>query len=303
MPEWDPEIVVGEELARALIANQFPELPLDRLRLLAEGWDNTVWLVSDELVFRFPRRAIAIPGVQREIDVLPSLAARLPAPIPEPAFVGQPTDAFAWPFFGARLIVGLELADAGLTDAARTVLAPQLGRFLRALHAPELLAAYGEQLPVDPNRRADMTFRVPMTRDRLVELERRGMLQSRAAPWLADAQSLPPGSPSAITHGDLHLRHVLVRHDGSLAGVIDWGDLGCSDPAIDLALYWSALPPDARPAFLEAYGRVDEAALLRARVLSTFLTATLALYADAEGEPALRRESLAGLERSLVDDD
>jgi aminoglycoside phosphotransferase (APT) family kinase protein len=301
MPEWDPEVVVSERLARQLLEAQFPELTVAGLRLLAEGWDNTVWLVNDDLVFRFPRRAIAIPGVEREITILPALAPRLPAAIPTPLLIGRPTDAFAWPFFGARLVPGRELADADLTDAARLLLAPELGRFLRALHAPELLDAFGEQLPVDPNRRADMTLRVPMARERLAELERRGSWQSPPVPWLAEAESLPPSAVSAVTHGDLHVRHALVHDDGSLAGVIDWGELGRSDPAIDLPLYWSALPPEARPAFLGAYGALDEAALLRARVLALFLSATLLLYAEVQGLPALRRESLADLERAVVD--
>ena len=140
-PEWAPETVVDEALARHLLADQFPELSLAALRLLAEGWDNTVWLVNDELVFRFPRRAIAIPGIEREIAILPRLAARLPLAVPVPTFVGRRTDAFAWPFFGAPLVPGREVADASLTDAARAQLAPALGRFLRALHHPALLDA------------------------------------------------------------------------------------------------------------------------------------------------------------------
>ena len=84
MPEWDPEVVVTERLARQLLEAQFPELTVAGLRLLAEGWDNTVWLVNGDLVFRFPRRAIAIPGVEREIAILPALAPRLPAAIPTP---------------------------------------------------------------------------------------------------------------------------------------------------------------------------------------------------------------------------
>ncbi|HEX5396636.1 MAG TPA: phosphotransferase [Candidatus Limnocylindria bacterium] len=301
MPEWDPEVVVDEELARTLIADQFPDVVVSRLRLLAEGWDNTVWLVDDDLVFRFPRRGVAIPGVEREIAILPSLAMQLPAAIPEPAFIGRPTDAFAWPFFGSRLVPGRELADAAPTDATRSLLAPELGRFLRALHGPAVLDAFADRLPVDPNRRADMTLRVPMTRERLVALERRGLWRSRPLPWLAAAESLPPSPAGAVTHGDLHVRHVLLNDEGSLAGVIDWGDLSRSDPAIDLPLYWSLLPPDARQAFLDAYGRPGEAALLRARVLAVFLSATVALYGDAEGLAALKHESLAGLERAVAD--
>ena len=100
-------------------------------------------------------------------------------------------------------------------------------------------------------------------------------------------------------HGDLHLRHVLVEK-GRLSGVIDWGDVCRSDPAVDLVLVWCALPPAACSAFFDAYGPVGEDGLLRARVLSLFLCAVLALHARAEGLEHIERESLDGLERTLA---
>ena len=60
MPEWSAEVTVDEPLARRLIAEQFPDLALDSLTLLGEGWDNTVWLVDAQWVFRFPRRTTSI---------------------------------------------------------------------------------------------------------------------------------------------------------------------------------------------------------------------------------------------------
>ena len=80
VPEWDSEIDVGEDLARALIAEQFPRLDVTTLRRVGEGWDNTVWATNDDIAFRFPRREIAIGGVQREMAILPELASQLPAP-------------------------------------------------------------------------------------------------------------------------------------------------------------------------------------------------------------------------------
>ena len=102
MPEWDAEVAIDEELVRALLRAQFPELDASSARLVGEGWDNAVWLVEEQWAFRFPRRQIAIPGVERELAVLPRLAPLLPVPIPEPRFVGTPTDRFRWPFFGAE---------------------------------------------------------------------------------------------------------------------------------------------------------------------------------------------------------
>jgi aminoglycoside phosphotransferase (APT) family kinase protein len=292
VPEWSPEIVVDEALARRLLAEQFPELRAAELRLAGEGWDNTAWLVDGEWLFRFPRREIALDGVRRELAVLPRLAPLLPLPVPRPLFVGEPGDAFPWPFFGGPVVPGRELAEADLDDEARAALAPSLGRFLRALHAAELEV----ELPVDPLGRADMPFRVARARERLAEL---GRAPDGTDDVLEAAVALPPPERLALVHGDLHLRHVFVQA-GRLSGVIDWGDVCRADPAIDLVLVWGALPPAARPGFFAEYGEVPEDGLLRARVLSIFLAAVLALHARHEGLEHVERESLAALERTLA---
>lgn len=300
--EWSPELVVDEPLARRLIAGQFPTVEAASLELLAEGWDNTVWVADGRWAFRFPRRAVAIPGVEREIAVLPRLAPLLPAPVPCPELVGRPAHGFPWPFFGAPLLAGRETADAGLGDEQRARLAPSLAGFLRTLHSAATAEAVDPEgaLPVDANRRTEMAVRAPWTAERLVELEQLGLWRAPAAvgELLDAALALPAAEQSALVHGDLHVRHCLVGDDGALSGVIDWGDVCRADPAIDLMLLWSFLPAGARDGFLEAYGFVRPDKLLRARVLALFLCATLALYAHQEGMPALEHEALGGLARA-----
>jgi aminoglycoside phosphotransferase (APT) family kinase protein len=303
MPEWDPEVTVDAALVRGLLADQFPELDASSACLLGEGWDNSVWAVEDTWAFRFPRRAIAIPGVEREIAVLPRLAPLLPAPIPTPTFVGVPGDRFPWPFFGAPILGGVEPADAGLTDDDRIALGGVLGAFLRVLHAPETLDSVDPErtLPVDFNRRADMQIRVARVRDRLRRLP--------ADVWrppgsveclLRDAEALEPTNLATLVHGDCHYRHVLVD-GGSVSGVIDWGDVCRAEPAVDLMILWLLLPPDGRRDFVAAYGPIDDARLLRARVLALFLGVALGLYARDVGNARLERESVAALDRTLTD--
>jgi aminoglycoside phosphotransferase (APT) family kinase protein len=302
MREWSAEVVVDADLARRLLG-QFPDLAVGSLRHVAEGWDNTVWLVDDRWAFRFPRRAIAIPGVEREIAVLPLLAPRLPLPIPAPRFVGKPTAEYPWPFFGSVYLPGKE-PDATLDDRARTTAGEQLATFLRRLHAPST-AEWVERaypLPADPMGRGDMARRVPWTRERLGELERLGLWRAppSVAQLLSAAELLPPPEATALTHGDLHFRHLLVSDGARVSGVIDWGDVCRGDPAIDLLLFWSFVPPTGRAAFLAAYGPVTEEHLLRARVLGLFLCATLARYGHDEGIPNVEREAIGGLERSAA---
>jgi aminoglycoside phosphotransferase (APT) family kinase protein len=301
VPEWSADAVVDEALARRLIA-QFPELTIESLQLFAEGWDNAVWLVNEQWAFRFPRRAIALPGVERELATLPLLAPLLPLPIPAPVFLGRPADGYPWPFFGSALLPGRETCDTALTDDARAEVAMQLGSFLRRLHAPELVHLV-PRLPVDANRRGDMAERVPRTRAQLADLESLGIWRSPGSVrGLLDlAERLPPSEPVAVAHGDLHFRHILVDDRARVTGVIDWGDVCRADPAIDLQLVWSFLPPARRAAFLDAYGPVGDEQLLRARVVALSVTAALARYGQEEGMDAVAREALAGLERATVD--
>ena len=196
MPVWSPELVVDEPLVVRLLS-QFPELEMRSLRRLAEGWDNSVWLVDERYAFRFPHREIAIPGFHRELEVLPKLPA-LPLAVPRPVFVGQSTDEFPWPFFGSELFPGVEAGDAQLGDAERVDVGVSLARFLRELHAVELDLA----LPLDANRRTDMARRATLARNSSARssgsaagARRRGSRSCSPRP----SGSRSPSSPSSST--------------------------------------------------------------------------------------------------------
>jgi aminoglycoside phosphotransferase (APT) family kinase protein len=299
--EWAAEVAVDAELVGRVLGSQFPELALESLRLLGEGWDNSVWFVDERWVFRFPRRQVAVAPGERQVVLLPRLARLLPLPIPVPVFAGRPDGDFPWPFFGTALLPGNEAASVPPDDDARLSAARPLAEFLRDLHDPALLDLDGvAELPYDPTRRADAAYRVGRARERLAELRRLGIWHAPPAvgSMLADAESLPPATGLAVVHGDLHLRHLLVDTDGAPTAVIDWDDLCRADPSVDLLLYWCYLPPAARPAFLDGYPATGEQ-LLRARVLALFLCGSLGVYGCHEGMPGLVRECVAGLERTL----
>ncbi len=307
MNVWDAEHALDASAARALLAGQFPELALESVVPLGIGFDNTVYLVDGAWVFRFPRRQVAVPLIDRELAVLPGLAPRLPLAVPVPELLGVPADGYPWPFWGSRPVPGVELAEARLPDAGRHALAVQVGGFLRALHDPQVAHDLGGPLPHDPMRRGTPSTRGPMAREALDRLAARGTwdaasgLDRQIGDVIAAADPLPaPTGEPVLVHGDLHLRHLMVGADGRAAGVIDWGDCCLADPALDLSLAYGAFVGPARAALLSAYGRpVDEERELRARLLALWLCAALADYADIEGFPALLTESLAGLRRAV----
>ena len=281
---WSAEQHVDEERARRLIRARFQEVAADEVGLVSEGWDYVVFRVDGEWAFRFPRREAVIAGTGREIAVLPTLAKRLPVGLPAPVFVGRPDSDFPWPFYGARYLDGVEATGRPVDPTA-------LGAALRALHAPATLAAVGDELPADPLGRVDLSVRLP----RLVEL---GV---EAPALIASARALPPARHSAVCHGDLHMRQLLVDGD-VLTGIVDWVDVCRSDPAVDLSVAWSTLDGERRPAFFDAYGEVEEETRVRARVVAAFLCALLADWARKEQVPVVLDAALDGLKRAVDED-
>ncbi|MEE6272675.1 phosphotransferase [Georgenia sp. MJ206] len=180
--QWTPDRVIDAELAAAVVADQFPDLAGLPVRRFGEGWDNVLYAVGDEWLFRFIHRSVALPGARRELAVLTELADSLPLPIPHPVHIGTPTAEVPWPFWGTRVIPGSELAEAGLDDDARVGVARSMGEFLRALHGPELAEsvtaaaeAAGAPLPVDPMRRADPSHTAAQARETLARLVAAGV--------------------------------------------------------------------------------------------------------------------------------
>jgi aminoglycoside phosphotransferase (APT) family kinase protein len=83
--------------------------------------------------------------------------------------------------------------------------------------------------------------------------------------------------------------------------VIDWGDCGAGDPAIDLAIGLSLLPPAARGDFLVAHGAVTPATWKRARI-SAIARHGLALLAWGTdlGDEVIVAHATASLERAVA---
>jgi aminoglycoside phosphotransferase (APT) family kinase protein len=219
----------------------------------------------------------------REIATRPRLD--LPVLVPAPLFVGEPGADFPWRFYGARYIDGHEPLD--ISDEVRRRTSLDLARSLRALHSHD-----PADLPLDANQRADMKRRVPWAREALAQL---GI---DAEHILRQAEGVTDLPATALCHGDLHFRQILVGD--TLNGIIDWVDVCRANPGIDLSLLWSFVPRDMFDEFLDEYGPVEEESLLIARVLALGLNATLANYARDLRDEQLERVAIREVHRALA---
>lgn len=285
-------------LARRLIERQFPELAPARVEPLGAGWDNSAFHVNARLVFRFPRRTIAVELLAAESRLLPALAPALPLAVPVPRFLGRPEEEFPWPFAGYAWLEGQTACRAALSGDARRRAAAPLGAFVAALHAFPVAEARRLGAPDDVHERLSPARRRPQAHAWVEAIAAAGVEVDAAALHRAIEAPLPaaPTLPHALVHGDLYARHVLVDADGRPCGVIDWGDVHVGAPALDLALGHLLLPPDARAEFLAAYGRpvpAEDWALARFRALYSAL-AVVAYGLDVDDRP-LREEGTRAL--------
>ena len=126
------EVRFGQDLVRALLRAQHPDLADLELRDVDGGWDNQLWRLGEELAVRLPRTERAPVLLEAEQTWLPTLAERLPLPTPTPVRTGRPSNLFAHTWTIARWVEG-EPADR--TPIRCVEAADVLARFLRALAA------------------------------------------------------------------------------------------------------------------------------------------------------------------------
>ncbi len=298
---WAPDIEIDAQLARALVGAQFPQLGELRVEPIGEGWDNAAYSVNDAFIFRFPRRSSTAKLISRELQFLPQIAPQLPLPIPVPQFAGAPNEAYPWPFAGYRRLGGRELSSLRPREEEYDELAAALGGFLRTLHGIDVAPLAAGGLPADEIGRLDDVRMMPKLQTRLSELQKAGIVRD-ATPMLEAAETLRPIAPPALrslAHGDLYARHVLVNDGMTAAGIIDWGDLHLGDPAVDLMVVFSLIPPQARARFFSAYGSPTEAALSAARFRAIYHSAMVAHYGHRIADADLLHIGTRGLSLAL----
>jgi aminoglycoside phosphotransferase (APT) family kinase protein len=251
MPAADVRITPG--LVRRLLAGQHPDLVGRPVEFLANGWDNAMFRLGDDLLVRLPRRQPAAQILLNEQRWLPVLAPKIQLPIPAPERTGRPAHGYPFSWSVVPYLPGEPAADVGSLDLAGA--ADAVGGFLGSLHVPAPPDA-----PANPFRGVPLADRAGSFAANLGllcdQVDRDAVLSEWAAAVAAPAY---PGPPRWL-HGDLHPANILVSH-GRVSGVIDFGDVTAGDPATDLAVAWMLLPFGHHAAFRSAYrsARADPA--------------------------------------------
>jgi len=299
--QWDAEWEVSEELAHKLINSQFPQLASKSVKKLGHGWDNTVFLVGAEYVFRFPRREVSINRLFIEGKILPKLKDYVSIAYSLPIFVGEGDDEYPAPFLGYPYLSGE--FPIGLTDKQRALSATMLAQFLRILHTFPVEIAQENGVQYDHRDMTDIAMRKEKMQIFISDLALNFCEEDyrTISNYLEQLRTDRVKQKYVFLHGDLHFKNMLVDDTGRISGIIDWGDINIGHPACDLNVVYSFLPPDARSDFFKEYGDVDEETKVLARLIAIYIPFLIMKQAIDDKDDRVIDEAKSNIMRALAD--
>jgi aminoglycoside phosphotransferase (APT) family kinase protein len=275
---WHNDVSFSISDIRAIVARH-TGLDDAAIQKLDEGWDTEIYLVNDELIFRFAKREFVIPFINTEIQALPVLGAYLNCPIPVIRHSGLFKTTY--PYLSYPKLPGTIAADLALSDTEKLALIIPVTDFLNQLHGIPLTDEVRAVIPPDTIGRLDIAKRTDQIKSRVCFAAELGF--SFSDHWLQDLISKisqkDMEKTNCLVHGDLYARNILIQDRRSLSGIIDWTDIHIGHPAKDLSFAVSFFNPDALRKVIERYQGFQPAFFYLATLSALNLTCRLTEYA------------------------
>lgn len=255
-------IILNPDLARKLIAEQFPEyssLPI--VDVEKQGHDNRTYRLGDHMLIRMPTAADYALKVPKEQELLPQLAKRLSVNIPAPIKMGNPSADYPYPFSIYKWLSGKSINLLTLIDQEKEQLAFDVAKFLKELQA--ITDVEGPEPGQHDWWRGDhVSVYDKGAREQIAELAE--IIDATKALALWDQACATRWNKAPIwIHGDFAIGNILMD-GGKLSAVIDFGSVAVGDPACDLVIAWTYLSGKARETFISKMD-MDSDTWLRAR--------------------------------------
>lgn len=287
------QLAVSPGMVRELVDEQFPgwrQLAITKVD--AAGTVNAIFRIGDQFAARFPLRPGDAAAVRRRLEseaaAARELAGRTRFATPEPAAIGEPGAGYPLPWTVQTWLPGITAADGD--PGGSVAFAHDLAEFIDGVRA----IGTGGRTHRGRGRGGDLR-----SHDGWMDscFERSGQLLDvpRLRRMWEAMRALPRGAAGDVmSHGDLIPANVLVS-GGRLAGILDVGDLGPADPALDLVAAWHLLEDGPRQALRDDL-RCDDLEWERGKAWA-FEQAMGLVWYYAESNPAMSRMGRRTLER------
>ena len=240
------EVDINAALVQQLLHQQAPAWADQSLTLVdSAGTDHVLYKLGADTVVRLPRIGWADDQAARESAWLPIIAPFLPVAVPQPVFLGTPTNAYPWHWSIYRWLPGDDALASPPTDERATA------------HTVASIVAGMRRVPITGglhrgSRAGTLQSRHDDTCGALRALTPMGLIDTSQAALLWQRWVAEPVTNDAAVwlHSDIHSGNLLVV-DGNISALIDFGGLTLGDPAVDLTVAWSMLSEQARTVFAD----------------------------------------------------
>ena len=290
------QLAVSLGTVRDLVGAQFPAWRRLTVRAVKPaGTVNAIFRIGDELVARFPLRPGSAVSVRRrlesEVAAARLLAGRTRFATPEPVAIGEPGAGYPLPWAVQTWLPGVTAAEDD--PGGSVAFAHDLAEFISGVRA----IGTGGRVFGGPGRGGDLR-----SHDGWMQtcFERSGQLLDvpRLRRMWEAMRELPRGTAGDVmSHGDLIPGNLIVSA-GRLAGVLDTGDVGPADPALDLVAAWHLLEDGPRQALRDDLS-CEDLEWERGRAWA-FEQAMGLVWYYADSNPAMSRMGRRTLDRILA---
>jgi aminoglycoside 2''-phosphotransferase len=242
------------------IEREYEGLRIQSSRFLGEGWNSQVYLVNDELVFRFPKRRENWEEIQREIAFLTFAADHLSLPVPRYTIVAPESTAAKCGYAVYRYLPGHELDLRTLTQKQQEAAAETLATFLRELHQLKLSPEIEALLPAEDARHNAEEYLQAAKEEIIPQLAaaEASSLLARFESYLSRPENFT--FQPVIIHADLSGDHILIE-DGAVAAIIDFGDINLGDPDYDFMYLFDSFGEEFTLSVASRYGHSNPESL------------------------------------------
>jgi aminoglycoside phosphotransferase (APT) family kinase protein len=289
----DGQLAVSPGMVRELVDEQFPSwrgLPVTAVE--SPGTVNAIFRIGGQLAARFPLRPADAAAVRRRLEseaaAARELAGRTRFATPEPVAIGKPGAGYPLAWAVQTWLPGVTADDED--PGGSVAFAHDLAEFIGGVRT----IGTGGRTFSGRGRGGDLR-----SHDEWMEtcFERSGRLLDvpRLRRLWETMRALPRGpAGDVMSHSDLIPGNVLVS-GGRLAGILDVGDLGPADPALDLVAAWHLLEDSPRQALRDDL-RCDDLEWERGKAWA-FEQAMGLVWYYADSNPAMSRLGRRTLER------
>ncbi|WP_188456322.1 phosphotransferase [Virgibacillus oceani] len=241
----------------------FPDLKINAVQVNRDGWDNTIIIINQEIVFRFPKNNDIAWNVVVETKLLKGLHKLEPEiTIPDYTILRDENDELKCVYY--RFIKGVSVKEGRINLTKKN--AQILGDFLTKLHS----------------MKPDLKLNSVQTPDYWNNLYH--SVHNKIFPYLNEKQkneindtflsflnsNFSSSIKKSVIHGDLTASNIICDGSGMINGIIDFTDAQLGDPAFDFAGFYWNFGPDFTKDVLSYYNGAESAESLYTRVKSFY---------------------------------